>query len=249
MMNNKQLRHLGDIPIIVIRSKRRRSIGIQLVANTFTLRVPHRASDKNIQRSLERFTPWIRQKQAALASRPLAPVYNFRYGEHYPWLDTKITLGKASNRAEPRLAGNQLLVHLPTSVLESTAYIKKRIVHFYKSAGLQHFSERVDYFAERVGKRPTEIKVYSYKRRWGSCSNKGVITFNWQILLAPAAVADYVIVHELAHLIHFDHSKPYWQVVERVMPDYRTHRKWIKDNGHLLTLDADNGQRNPGVLN
>ena len=243
MTNSKQLRHIDDIPIIVIRSKRRRSIGIQLDANTFTLRVPHRASDKNIQQSLERFTPWIRKKQTVLVSRPLAPVYDFRYGEHYPWLDTKITLGKTSKRAEPRFAENQLLIYLPTSVLESSAYLKKCVVHFYKNAGLKHLSDRVDYFAELVGKRPAEIKVYSYKRRWGSCSSKDVITFNWQIMLAPAAVADYVVVHELAHLIHFDHSKSFWQVVERVLPDYRTHRKWIKENGHLLTLNSDRIER------
>lgn len=80
------------------------------------------------------------------------------------------------------------------------------------------------------------ITVRDQKTRWGSCSGKGTLSFNWRLMLAPPAVLDYVVVHELCHLTHMDHSKAFWALVESVCPDYRVHRKWLKEHGQELIL-------------
>ena len=74
------------------------------------------------------------------------------------------------------------------------------------------------------------------KGRWGSCSSKGELTFNWRLILAPSAIVDYVVVHELCHLKHMDHSPKFWKAVASVLSDYKSRKAWLKDNGIGLNL-------------
>ena len=96
------------------------------------------------------------------------------------------------------------------------------------------FSRRAAYFAPLVGVSYGRIAIRTQRTRWGSCSGKGNLNFNCLLMLAPEAVRDYVVVHELCHRKEMNHSKAFWAQVERAMPDYRTHRKWLKDNGPAL---------------
>ena len=96
------------------------------------------------------------------------------------------------------------------------------------------FSRRADYFAPLVGVSYGRIAIRTQRTRWGSCSGKGNLNFNCLLMLAPEVVRDYVVVHELCHRKEMNHSKAFWAQVERVMPDYRIHRKWLKDNGAAL---------------
>ena len=87
------------------------------------------------------------------------------------------------------------------------------------------------YFAERMGVSYGTVTVREQKTRWGSCSAKGNLNFNWRLLLMPERVMDYVIVHELAHRREMNHSAAFWQIVETYLPDYRERRQWLKENG------------------
>lgn len=123
---------------------------------------------------------------------------------------------------------------LPVSNLTDTqrAALKKR----YIDAAKDYFPKRVAYFNQFVDGSYNRITIRDQKTRWGSCSAKGTLSFNWRLMLAPPSIPDYVIVHELCHLTHMNHSAAFWQKVESVYPDYRTARKWLKDHGHELTL-------------
>ena len=81
---------------------------------------------------------------------------------------------------------------------------------------------------------PKKVKVRSYKNRWGSCAYNGDISYNWKLIMLPEKIIDYVIVHELAHTIHRNHSKDFWSSVESIMPDYNEHKQWLKVNGYKL---------------
>lgn len=98
--------------------------------------------------------------------------------------------------------------------------------------------ERLRYYAPRVGANYTKLTVRPMKTRWGSCSREGHITLNALLLSVPPFVADYVVVHELCHRHHMDHSKAFWQAVEAVLPEYKKARKWLKDYGYALTERA-----------
>ena len=106
----------------------------------------------------------------------------------------------------------------------------------YINAAKEYCPKRAAYFKQFTGGSYNRITIRDQKTRWGSCSAKGTLSFNWRLMLAPPAILDYVIVHELCHLTYMNHSAAFWRKVESVYPDYRTARKWLKDHGHELIL-------------
>ena len=106
----------------------------------------------------------------------------------------------------------------------------------YIAAAKEYFPKRVAHFHQFTGGSYNRITIRDQKTRWGSCSARGTLSFNWRLMLAPPAILDYVVVHELCHLTHMNHSAAFWQKVESVYPDYRTARKWLKDHGQELVL-------------
>lgn len=94
--------------------------------------------------------------------------------------------------------------------------------------------QRVAYFAPVVGVTYERITIRAQKGRWGSCSSRGNLNFNCLLMLVPCEVLDYIVVHELCHMKHPNHSTSFWAEVERVMPDYKRREKWLKENGCAL---------------
>ncbi len=121
--------------------------------------------------------------------------------------------------------------HSDLSAVQKTALEKR-----YKDAARDYIPKRVAYFQTMTGGNYTRITIRDQKTRWGSCSSNGTLSFNWRLMLAPPAILDYVVVHELCHLTHMNHSSAFWATVESVYPDYRTARKWLKEHGHELVL-------------
>lgn len=95
-------------------------------------------------------------------------------------------------------------------------------------------TQKADYYAKQMGVTYERLTVKDQKTRWGSCSAKGNLNFNWHIVLAPEPVTDYVVIHELAHRIHMNHSAAFYQTVVAIMPDYRQQERWLKENGDSL---------------
>ena len=91
--------------------------------------------------------------------------------------------------------------------------------------------ERLPVFSSKMGVSYGKVAIRDQKTRWGSCSRNGNLNFNWKLSLVPDEILDYVIVHELAHRIEMNHSADFWREVEKVLPDYRERRKWLKENG------------------
>jgi predicted metal-dependent hydrolase len=103
----------------------------------------------------------------------------------------------------------------------SPDYIRSAIIGLYKQIAKFHITQRVAHFAPLVGKEPAEIKINDAKSRWGSCSSSGTIRFSWYLIIADEVIIDYVIVHELAHLLEMNHSERFWAIVGRIFPNYR----------------------------
>ena len=99
---------------------------------------------------------------------------------------------------------------------------------------LKYIPERVKYYAPIVGVNYSRITIRNQKTRWGSCSAKGGLNFNCLLMLTPPEVIDYVVVHELCHRKEMNHSKAFWAEVEKVLPNYKAAKKWLKDNGPEL---------------
>ena len=99
---------------------------------------------------------------------------------------------------------------------------------------LAYIPERVKYYAPIVGVNYTRITIRNQKTRWGSCSSKGGLNFNCLLMLTPPEVVDYVVVHELCHRKEMNHSKAFWDEVEKVLPDYKSAKRWLRENGGEL---------------
>ncbi len=130
---------------------------------------------------------------------------------------------EAINKVEARRAASNSLEHLTTEDVQELAKQAKKVIPL-----------RVAYFADILGLEYGRISIRSQRTRWGSCSAKGNLNFNCLLMLVPEEIMDYVVVHELCHLIELNHSAAFWAEVERVLPDYKERRKWLKQNGSAL---------------
>ena len=120
-------------------------------------------------------------------------------------------------------AGEQILAVRPSYTETERLEGKKRAENVLK--------ERCCYYAGLMGVSYGSITVREQKTRWGSCSAKGNLNFNWKLVLMPEEILDYVVVHELAHRLQMNHSTEFWDEVEKILPDYRKRRQWLKENG------------------
>lgn len=132
-----------------------------------------------------------------------------------------------NKRIEIKVEGDkfEILAPLNSSVPQRT----KAVQDFYKNEGRKHLEVRVQHWSSKMGLRPRSLSVRGQTTRWGSCTEAGVISLNWKLMAAPEPVIDYVIVHELAHLEHLNHSPRFWRLVELHMPDYLKLRRWLRE--------------------
>ena len=125
------------------------------------------------------------------------------------------------------------IIYLTPAETKRLEILKKR----YRKAARAKFEARTAYYHQFTGGNYTSITVRDQKSRWGSCSSKGTLSFNYRLIFAPPEILDYVVVHELCHLTHMNHSKDFWNMVASVMPDYKVRKNWLRDHGHELTLE------------
>jgi len=124
--------------------------------------------------------------------------------------------------------------HPKICVSGDEAHIERRLKDWLKKQARADLNVSVEKYAQRLGVQYERVSLRDQTSRWGSCSSKGNLSFSWRLILAPNPVLDYVAAHEVAHLIEMNHSQDFWDIVERLMPEYKTHTKWLKQNGAKL---------------
>ncbi len=101
----------------------------------------------------------------------------------------------------------------------------------FREKAREQLTKRTEYYSRLIGIRYEKIRIADQRTRWGSCSSRGTISYNWHLILLPDNILDYVVVHELCHLLEMNHSARFWDQVERVLPDYRERKNWLKKEG------------------
>ena len=122
--------------------------------------------------------------------------------------------------------------------LEQAALRRAEDVHdeqWYRDQAAEVIPERVRYYASQLSLEYTRVRISNAKRLWGSCSGKNCLSFSWRLAMAPREVVDYIVVHELTHIVHKNHGKLFWRRVAKTIPDHKELRQWLRDNEHLLT--------------
>lgn len=128
---------------------------------------------------------------------------------------------------------NKFIIH--TNTLEQDR-IKLVLEKWYRTRTLEIVKRKIDYYQINFKDKVTDIKVKEQKRRWASCTGKNAILFNWRCSMVREDVLDYIVVHEMCHIDHKNHSKNFWNRVEELMPDYREKHEWLKVNGINITI-------------
>ncbi|MBU3204072.1 M48 family metallopeptidase [Clostridium algidicarnis] len=116
------------------------------------------------------------------------------------------------------------------------ADVEKSLELWYRKEALNYILGSIKQYEKIFNKKPKAIVVKEQKKRWGSCTYDNRLLFNWRCVMARPQAIDYVILHEMCHMVHKDHSKNFWNLVESIMPSYKEEKQWLKINGHKLTL-------------
>jgi predicted metal-dependent hydrolase len=218
------------IPYTLKRSAKRRSIGLRIDERGLTVSMPLRASEKWLHSVLQDKADWVLQKLDSWQARKPQRVH-WVNGGRIPFRGEEfiMQLMPRVRGATPQLRDETLLV--PVGVEADAAGIEKAVTSWYRVEALRVFEECVAYFAPLMNVSPRAIKLSSARTQWGSCTVGGVVRLNWQLVKMPLHLIDYVVVHELAHLVEMNHSPAFWRVVESVCPDYRQCRTELHGYG------------------
>ena len=223
------MNNLKDLEIEYRFSPRRRSIGLMVTAQgKLVVSAPPGTSRTNMEMALKRHRAWIEAKVAERreAWGRLKKGTAFFLGQAYrlhaaPGRGEAVELGSHEIRVRPTPPGSRLWPALE-------AWYRRQAEVFLK--------ERVRHYGVEMGLAARSLELRAWRRRWGECHPDGKLRFNWRLILLPPEIIDYVVVHELAHLIVPGHNPRFWGVVAAIVPDYAARRRWLNRYGTPFLL-------------
>lgn len=205
------------------------------------VRAPFWVPDIAIRKFIEDRSTWI-ETHLKQAMSPLAPEKKYLPGEKHLYFGREyvLTIQEYEHplRTQAVIANESLQVSLYRGHLESkrTNEIREAILRLYLETGIAVITEKVNYFSEKIGVSYSRIDIKKVSSIWGSCSPTNRLCFNRKLIMAPHEVVDYVIIHEVAHMVHRNHSSRFWGLVARFDSNYKQHRQWLHHNHLLLSL-------------
>ena len=246
---------VGDQTLPIVRTTRKKSIALKNRPTGVAILVPKHFSNKRLQALLKGHYGWIQQTLKTLASRSptheAQSLFQGKQGDVLEFFGTPRTLRVEHAAAASSLALSQVQIDEDSCVLwldrdklstplltddESATQACQQIQAFMQVQAVAYLEPKLAHYAQQIGVQPKSLTVKGYKSRWGSCYADGRIQFNWRLMQAPSWVIDYVVVHELCHLVHANHSKAFWDLVNLHYPQtpeaklvFKTHgARWIQ---------------------
>jgi len=230
-----------DFPfsVDIVRTARKKSAEIEIIGETVRVVVPNTLSDQRINDLIQKRSVWIQQKLADHVSTPEPKPREYVNGEALPYLGRNYRLKlMVSEEYSVKLKNGYLIVSYPRSDDEqkNEIMIRRLLTTWYQSHAYDRLREKTSRYAEIIGVKPTAVKIDDFKARWGSCLHTGEVAYNWRIIMSSHQIVDYIVIHELCHLIEHNHSPKYWKLVETYCEDYASCRKWLSQYGSSLTI-------------
>jgi len=215
----------------IIRSKRRTVALIVESDGSVTVRAPLRLLERAIREFVEKHVDWVEKKRAEI--RAIVPIRSKQYQSG----ETFLYLGKEYSLEVVAVQNKKLILDERFKIAESALKNAELVFqNWYRQQAKQWIVERVKHLAELHQLHYEKVKITSARTRWGSCSPKNTLNFSWRLMLTPPEMIEYVIIHELAHTIHHNHSKRFWKLVEKLLPDYKARRKQLRQYGQQALL-------------
>lgn len=236
---SSRLRQVRDIHYQLLPGTQRRTTDIVIERNgLITVRPPAHMTPEQVDETVFAKRMWIYRNLAEWrdlnANRVVREWVN---GESFLYLGSSYRLSLVDEQDEPlKLKDGHFC--LLRSVIETggRAAALRAFEAFYAAKGQSRLEARVAHFAPRVGVDPGTVRIKDLGYRWASCLEKGDIHFHWKCLMAPQTVIDYIVIHELCHLRHRDHSDAFWNEVDKILPDWHERREWLRLRGAGLDI-------------
>jgi predicted metal-dependent hydrolase len=231
------MRQYKDILYTLTRSRRKTASIYVERDGSVSVQVPEKLTDPQVDRIIEIKRPQI-YKAIAEWDELNAKRYTreFVNGEGFPYLGRSYRLKLVERQQYPLALKGGFFCLKSKTTPASQAKARASFKAFYRKRGLIWIRRRVAHFGKRMGVSVRTVRVMELRHRWASCTQSGAVNFNWRTMMAPPTIIDYIVVHELAHLLHANHSAAFWNEVDKVMPDYRDRREWLRRNGAGLGL-------------
>ena len=228
-LNNGFL-ELGDapVPFELRRSRRRRTLGLTVTPQQVRIHAPNWTPHAEIDHYVQQQQDWLRRAWARMQAKMPTPTAADRSQPRY--LGRSLTLQiHASLFTGVRRTGKELRVYAPPDI-DTDALVRA----WQQSQAAKLLAWRMGRIARRLGRAPTRFALSNAQTQWGSCTRKGHIRLNWRLIQAPLALIDYVAAHELAHLVHLDHSPAFWAQVAVLCPEAFARRAALRKIGLVL---------------
>jgi predicted metal-dependent hydrolase len=210
----------------ILRSKRRTLTLIVEDDGSLIVRAPLRIPERTIHEFVEHNKRWIDKKQAQARLAIRLPVKQFIPGETFLYLGKSYVLELVKGQRKPLILDGCFKL-----AERSQGNAQKVFQEWYRDQARQIISEHAIQLSARYDLHYKKIRISSARTRWGSCSPSGSLSFSWRLILNPIEVVDYVIIHELVHTVVLNHSKRFWKMVEKILPDYKVYNKWLRKYG------------------
>ena len=212
----------------IVRSKRKSvALVIDNEANLI-VKAPLQMEDSTIEELVCKKRRWINEKQRQISAfgEKYSPVV-VDTGESLMYLGNSYTIIK-SDTLSISLSGHELII--------PNEYGMDDLIHWLKDEALYVISERVSRYSGMMGITHGDVRLSDAKRRWGSCSSKNHLNFAWRLIMCPLSAIDYVVVHELSHIIYKNHSPSFWANVKTILPTYEEEQEWLRINKKLMEV-------------
>lgn len=236
----------NETPIIYSLRRSQRAKTTRIVVKTDKIEVvaPPHVSERSIKAFVTAQQTWIEQALQRITERAssvnsLAPAH-YHDGALIPYQGRHLPLSLKTTKAKTLkvqlLPDSQFAIYLPASLdrNHSSEPIRLALQQWMKQQARRQVQQLIDKHAAQHALPPRSLRIKTQKSRWGSCGPKNDINLNWLLMLAPPIIMEYVVIHELCHIRHKNHSREFWGLVAQIMPDYLHHRRWLKQHGASL---------------
>lgn len=231
----------GEVVKFQLILSKRKTISIEVLQDgAIKVRAPIGVDKEKIIEQVIKKGEWIIAKRAEVKERfSNKPTREFKNGEKFMYLgkeySLKVIIDNRIKKIRVSIIEDEIIIETYTKAFDK---IKKALELWYRDMAIKKIRERVKHYEKYYPMKPKSIRVKEQKRRWGSCTYYNDLLFNWRIIMAPVEVIDYVVVHEMTHMVHKNHSKDYWNEVSRIMMDYKSRSNWLKENGIKLDIES-----------
>jgi predicted metal-dependent hydrolase len=232
-------RRVRDIEYELLPGSSRKTTDIVIErSGQVTVRPPADYTPEQVDAVVESKRMWIYRNLAEWRDlNASAVVREWINGETFLYLGRAYRLSLVSGQACDLLLKDGRFC-LDRSVIDQGGVVAARQAFeaYYGDKGQQRFTERINFYGPKVGVEPAKVAVKDMGYRWASCGKNGVLNFHWKCMMAPPKIIDYIVVHELSHFHHRNHTDAFWNEVDKVMPDYRERKAWLRKHGAAMDI-------------